>query len=81
MWQQFSLTRDREHTFAWDSNDEINNPDLDEMDSPPTQPFSRDDISLDDEPETEVPINCHDSDENIEENDTEAILTQVESRL
>ena len=64
-----------------DWNDEINNPDQDEMDSPPAQPFSRDDLSLDDEPETEVPINCHDSDENIEETDTEAILTQVESRL
>ena len=77
----YSYSGSRTHVCMGDSNDEINNPDHDEMDSPPAQPFSRDDISLDDEPETEVPINCHDSDENIEETDTKAILTQVESRL
>lgn len=62
-----------------DSNDEINNPDHDEMDSPPAQPFSRDDISLGDEPETEVPI--YDSDENIEETDTEGSDTLLSADL
>ena len=62
-----------------DSNDEINNPDHDEMDSPPKQPFSRDDISLGDEPETEVPI--YDSDENIEETDTEGSDTLLSGDL
>lgn len=64
-----------------DSNNVINNPDHDEMDSPPTQPFSRDDFSLDDEPERGVPINCHDSDKSIEETDTEGNDTLLSADL
>lgn len=78
-----TLTRDRKHTFAWEIRTMKSTTQIMMRWIAHLHSLSqlRDDISLDDEPETEVPINCHDSDENIEETDTEAILTQVESRL